>query len=69
MRLHCAYILAMASLALAGSAYAFDQPKVYDLKPNEGILILGDSTTLTVVMDGHKGVDLSYELPPTKPAK
>ena len=24
---------------------AFDQPKVYDLKPNERILILGDSTT------------------------
>ncbi len=32
-------------LSLVGTASAFEQPKVYDLKPNERILILGDSTT------------------------
>ena len=35
----------------------------------DGLVPKNAPTTLTVVMDGHKGVDLSYELPPTKPAK
>ena len=30
---------------ISTSVFAFEQPKVYDLKPNERILILGDSTT------------------------
>jgi len=35
----------LAALALAGTASAYEQPKVYDLKPNERVLIIGDSTT------------------------
>ena len=31
--------------ATTGMALAYDQPKVYDLKPNERVVILGDSTT------------------------
>jgi lysophospholipase L1-like esterase len=31
-------------LALAGTASAFEQPKVYGLEPNERVLVLGDST-------------------------
>lgn len=35
----------LASFALAGTVSAFEQPKVHGLKPNERILVLGDSTT------------------------
>jgi lysophospholipase L1-like esterase len=38
-------ITVLAALALAGTAWASEQSKVYDLKPNERILVLGDSTT------------------------
>ena len=38
-------LAALAALALAGTASAYEQPKVYDLKPNERVLIIGDSTT------------------------
>jgi len=44
MRLsHIITFLAMLTLAVPASA--FEQSKVYDLKPNERVLILGDSTT------------------------
>jgi lysophospholipase L1-like esterase len=35
----------LAALALAGTASAFEQPKVYDLQPNDRVIVLGDSTT------------------------
>jgi lysophospholipase L1-like esterase len=35
----------LASLLLAGTTSAFEQPKVYDLKPNDYVYVIGDSTT------------------------
>jgi hypothetical protein len=36
---------ALLILATVTTAWAFDQPKVYELKTNDQVLILGDSTT------------------------
>ena len=45
MKQHLACLILAATMAMSGTAFALEQPKVYDLKPNERILILGDSTT------------------------
>jgi len=38
-------ITLLATLTLAVPAAAYEHPKVYDLKPNDQVVILGDSTT------------------------
>jgi hypothetical protein len=50
----------LVALALAGTASAYEQPKVYDLKANERVLVLGDSATydvtcVAVVVEMEKG--------------
>ena len=39
---------------ISTSVFAFEQPKVYDLKPNDRVIVLGDSTTfLGLSVGGH----------------
>jgi len=39
---------------ISTSVFAFEQPKIYDLKPNDRVIILGDSTTPTeLVLGGY----------------
>jgi hypothetical protein len=39
------FLFALLLSSVAGRASAFEQPKIYDLKPNDRVIVLGDSTT------------------------
>lgn len=52
MKQHLTSLIMAATMALSGTAFAFEQPPIYQLKPKDQVLILGDSTTAGGVLVG-----------------